>query len=144
MMAVAEDCALAVVAGFHQPDLFTRGQNLVSQVWKALQIHLCDARRANVFPDQLFEGVLARTGDGGKNFLGDAEYLASFLAGKAVIEDTRFLFGRNISLQYDWCADGCKIAGGFGAARDDFEAGTALADVRLQNARVLEMVLLHV
>src|SRR4051812_14917676 len=110
MMPVTKDSSLAMIARFYQPNCLTRWQDLVLQIWKALQIDFGDPRCSGVVADQFLEGVLAGALNHRKHFFSDAEDFAALLTGKGVIEYARLFLCGNITLKHNWCSNGGEVA----------------------------------
>src|SRR5882724_319106 len=100
MMAIAEDGTLAMIAGFHQANLLTCGDDFVLQFGKALQVGRRNAGCPDVGVDQFFKCVITRPRDRRKYLFRDAEDLATSAAWETVVEDAGFLLGRNEALQH--------------------------------------------
>src|SRR6266705_6649010 len=95
MMAISEDGTLAMIAGLHQADLLTCGEDFVLQFGKALQVGLRNAGCPDVGVDQLFTCVITRSHDRRKYLFRDAEDLAASAPWETVVDDPGFLLGPN-------------------------------------------------
>src|SRR5438045_358112 len=101
MSAVGKNAALAMVAGFDQPDLLAgRGDTLCGYA-EAAQVNAGDEARARIALDQLRQGAAAVAGNDGKFLFGDREYATCALARKTVIEDASLMRSGRVALQYD-------------------------------------------
>ena len=135
MRAVAEDAALGVIAAFDQLQSFTAREHFIASVGEAAQIGPRDETRARIGRDQLREGADAIAGDGGEDFLRDAEDVTAFRARETVVENADLVRAGRVALHDDRRLDLLEIIERIGHGADQFHAVAALAEIGFEDER---------
>ena len=110
-------------------------QHFVLSLAEPLEIFICPKASARVAPDQFSQGGFPVTDENRKQLFRDGEDVAARLVRKAIVEDAGFQWAGCVTLHDQRRGSLSQVGFGLFRRANEFDARTALADIRLEDER---------
>ena len=130
-----------MVAGLDEFHGLAAAQHFGAPVAQPSEIPCRVEAGAFILPDELLNGVLSVARDGWKELLGNGEDASARLVREAVVEHADFARTGSVALNDEWRGGLLQVGRGLLRRSDELHADAALAHIRLQDERIVDVML---